>query len=525
MSTLVQSRLPCPSCSSSDGYHRYSDGHGYCFSCETYFRSNQIETIEDLNQYTYEYLPWRGVSKEAFERYDVKTRIGPDGKPIAIGFKYPNGSVKVRYLDRKEFFWEGKPVPGLFGQDRFVLGASKYVSITEGELDAVSLQEAIGGPVVSVQSASSARTDCAALRSWLDTYERIYLVFDADTHGERAAAAVAGLFDPRKIYVVRLDRSLKDANGFVQAGKSDELKKIWWSSRKYKPETIMSTFDEFKAEFTKPIEPAAPFPFPSWNEHLYGIRKGESYLITALEGVGKTAVMHAIEQHLLKETDANVGAIFLEEPKKRHLETIAGLELQAPVHLPTCNISEEEKVAAYEKAIGRDDRLHVYSVFGSDDPDLLLNTIRYLVVGCDCSYILLDHIGMVVSGLGGDNERQALDYIVTQLEMMCVELNFALIFVSHVNDDGLTRGSRMISKIANNRIDLFRDIKANSLNTQIVVSKNRFGHKTGPIRDLVFSPITFMLKEMEDGGYGNQEVKDTGNSLSTEHVSGRLVER
>lgn len=504
----------------------YSDGHGFCFSCESYF-SNKTRKFEDL-AYTYEYLPWRGVSKEAMQRYDVKTKIGPDGKPLAVGYKYPSGSVKVRYLDRKEFAWEGKPVHELFGQDKFIPGASKYVTITEGELDAISLQEVLGGPVVSVQSASSARADCAAVRPWLEAYERIYLCFDGDTHGQRAAGSVASLFDPRKIFLVKLDGALKDANGFVQAGKSEELKKIWWSSKKYKPETIMSHFDEFRTELTKETPPAASFPFPSWNEYLYGIRKGETYLITALEGVGKTEVMHTIEHHLLKETNENVGAIFLEEAKKQHLEKLAGLQLRTPAHLPDSGISQDEKMAAVEALCRNDERLHIYSVFGSDDPDLLLNSIRYLVVGCDCSYILLDHIGMVVSGLAGDNERQALDYLITQLEMMVVELNFALILVSHVNDDGLTRGSRMISKVANNRIDLFRDLKSADeqvkCTTKVVITKNRFGHKTGPISDLVFDPKTFTLKESANGLQDNQG-KRTGTYPVREREGTDLVHK
>jgi len=35
--------------------------------------------------------------------------------------------------------------------------------------------------------------------------------------------------------------------------------------------------------------------------------------------------MHSIEHQLLTETDDAIGAIFLEEPKRRHLQAIAGL--------------------------------------------------------------------------------------------------------------------------------------------------------------------------------------------------------
>ena len=34
--TLIQSNLPCPNCGSHDALALYSDGHTYCFSCETY---------------------------------------------------------------------------------------------------------------------------------------------------------------------------------------------------------------------------------------------------------------------------------------------------------------------------------------------------------------------------------------------------------------------------------------------------------------------------------------------------------
>lgn len=32
---------PCPSCGSSDGLARYSDGHGYCFPCGAYFGADE----------------------------------------------------------------------------------------------------------------------------------------------------------------------------------------------------------------------------------------------------------------------------------------------------------------------------------------------------------------------------------------------------------------------------------------------------------------------------------------------------
>jgi len=117
---------------------------------------------------------------------------------------------------------------------------------------------------------------------------------------------------------------------------------------------------------------------------------------------------------------------------------------------------------------------------------------------------------MVVSGLGGDNERRALDYLSTRLEMLVKELEFALIVVSHVNDEGLTRGSRNISKIADIRIDLTRDIKSSDpiirRTTHLMIAKNRFCGRTGPAGQLLFDPATYTLNE--DLGYGLSPAND-----------------
>jgi twinkle protein len=439
--------------------------------------------------------------------YDIKTKVGADGKPISLGFPYPNGSFKVRQLEKKAFHSVGDiGKAGLFGRNKFGAGSHKYITITEGELDAASLYQVIRSPVVSVHSSSSAGLDCSIDRSYLNSFERIYLAFDNDDQGRDAAAKVAKLFDYNKVWTVKFDR-FKDANGYLEAGQSDELRQVWWNSKKYLPETVISSFHEFKKILDTVDRKGVDYPFPTLNHMTYGIRTGESILITAMEGVGKTELMHAIEYQLLKETDDNVGAIFLEEPKKRHLQSLAGLEIKKPVHLPDGGASSSDIYSALTRVIRGDDRLHVYSHFGSNDPEVLLDTIRFLVTARSCRYILFDHITMAVSGLGGEDERRALDYLSTRLEVLVKELDFALIFVSHVNDNGQTRGSRNISKVADIRIDAYRNLTdPNPVvrnTTNLVISKNRFSGKTGPAGSLLFNPLTYTLTEV-----GCEEIND-----------------
>jgi len=323
---------------------------------------------------------------------------------------------------------------------------------------------------------------------------------------------VTKLFDYSKLYEIKFPGgNRKDANDFVQRGELDQLKALFDNAKKFLPSNIESELRVFKNILFEAPKLGTSYGIPTLDFMTYGIRTGESVLLTAQEGVGKTEVMHKIMYSILKELpDAAVAGIFLEEPKKRLLQALAGIHLNRPVHLPDCGVTDAEIYKAVEAVVKQDDRLHVYSHFGSDDPEHILDTIRFLVSARGCRYVFLDHITMVVSGLGGDNERRALDYLSTRLEMLVKELDFALIVVSHVNDDGLTRGSRNISKIADIRIDLTRDIKSSDpiirRTTNLMIAKNRFCGRTGPAGQLLFDPATYTLNE--DQGYGISAAND-----------------
>ncbi len=447
----------------------------------------------------------RGISTDTMEKYKSLTKVAEDGTPVSIGFPYsPDGNtLKVRNLSKKEFYSVGDMRNAtLFGKSVFPAGSSKYITITEGEFDALAAYQmlASGYPVVSIRSSSSAKSDCQREFEYLNSFERIYLCLDSDEPGQKATKEISRLFDFNKIYHVQLDASLKDPNNYLLEGNSDVFKRTWWNAKRIVPEGILSQLSEFDDIIDHSENKiGVPFPFPTLQEKTYGIRTGETYLFTALEGIGKTEIIRAIEYDLLRTTDSNIGIIHLEEGKDRVLKGLAGYELKTPAHLPDSGVTNDDVKTALHSLIKRDERLHIYSHFGSADPDHILDTIRFLVASCGCQYIFLDHITMVVSGLKEDDERKALDYISTRLAMMVEELDFALIFVSHINDHDQTRGSRNISKVAKTWIKLVRDQNAPTEEerntTQLIIQKNRFGAHTGPAGKVYFDMKTFMVSE------------------------------
>jgi twinkle protein len=499
-------REQCPSCAKEGGDNHednlavYDDGHSFCFKCN-YYQPNKDYALED---FTYEFLPYRGITKGTMEHYNCKTKVAADGSPVSLGFLYPFGSVKVRKVQDKEFYWAGVHKPGLFGTSLFAAGSDKVVTITEGEYDALSYWQVLRTPVVSVQSASSALRDCKSDYAWLNSFERIYLAFDNDAAGREAAGRVAKLFDPNKVFQVKFSNR-KDANEYLQLGEGEELRNIWHNSKRYLPENIISTFSDFRNVLKTPTAPSVPYPFKPLNTMTYGMRTSESVLITAQEGVGKTELMHAILYQLLEHTDDNVACFFIEEPPKDLLRAIGGIKIQAPVHLPGSPYTDDDIATAVEEVLRKDERLFIYSHFGSDDPDVLIDSIRYLVSVCGCRRVLIDHITMAVTGLAGEkDERRALDYLTSRLEMMVVELDFSLIWVSHVNDFNQTRGSRNAAKVSNTIIHCTRDVANGSDIIQLTVIKNRFGQKTGPAGSYRFDPVKRLYLETtgdNDNGY------------------------
>jgi twinkle protein len=519
---LIRSDKPCPDCGASRGLAEYENGT-YCFACNKSTRregnlQREAETRSvPLLQYKeglsnhdqpvdhIDILPERGLTRDTLSFYGIKTGFDRTGERVYTDFPYPNGAFKRRYPP-KRYKTLGEPetrvVPQLFGMDLFPAGCSKAITVCEGEYDAAAVYQMLGKyPAVSVRSSSSALEDCRANQEYLNSFEKVYICFDGDEPGQKAVERVTELFDPQKVYVVKLSTYV-DANEFLVDGAEKEFKHVWWNTQPFVPEGIVSGFDNF-ADILKAGEPkpGLPLPFPLLSEKTYGLHTGNILLFTALEGVGKTEILRAIEHHILLTTQDNIGVIHCEESKARTLQGYAGLEHNTPVHLPGGTVTVPEQIDALGRLIGKKSpRLHLYQHGDSTDPNVILDRIRFLVTGLDCRWVFLDHITHVVTGVEEDKQRQALDYISTKLGLMVEQLDFGLILVSHVDDHNRTRGSRLVSKVAGTRIHLERDllnpIEQFRNTTTMTLYKNRFGAVTGPAGQLRFDPETFTMREL-----------------------------
>ena len=234
-------RGECGSCGSSDGNVHYNDGHAYCYVCETYTppdrRDNVVTPIPtaqnkdmSLSRGQFSAIDDRGISMEAAKAYGITTK---EGKHIYPYYDDDGNHIanKVRYVATKDFHAEGRLSQAtLFGQQLFRKGG-KIITITEGELDAVSVYQMTGNkwPCVSIRrGAGSAVKDAKAQFEFLDSYDTIVICFDNDDVGREAAVSLAQIFEPNKCKIVNL--KAKDASEYLKAGKTAEFVQRWWEA-------------------------------------------------------------------------------------------------------------------------------------------------------------------------------------------------------------------------------------------------------------------------------------------------------
>jgi twinkle protein len=521
MGNWVKTGQPCPCGKSSDALATDSNGDSFCFrgDCGKYFKNGKEQgDYEDLTEsdFRLEALPHRGIKKGTFEKFNVQVKFNKE-QPIEIGFPYPvkDGlSWKVRPWGKKEFFTKGDyKSASLFGKSLFDKGSKRVITLFEGEYDAMSAFEIIGNEsaTVSIRSSTFAKLDCTKEYEYVNSFEKIVVCFDSDLAGQEAAKRVLSLFDFKKTFNLVLDKH-KDCNAYIYDQNEDKeiddrksFYEAWKGVRRHTPDNIISGKEEFRKALESTRESRiTTYPFEELTNKLFGFHRGEVIVIKAMEGQGKTEVFRSFEDHIFKTTKTPVGIIHLEEDNGTTLRGIAAYYEGIPSHLPDSPVSNEEVLDVLDRinATGNneDGRIYLRSAFDVEDEDEFIGGIRFLVSGCGCDVVFLDHISWLATGTDDQDERKKLDRISQRLKLLAKELNFCLVMISHVNDDGKTRGSRNISKVGNTIIEISRNVKSEEeqerLKTYFMIEKARLiGAKEGPAGYALYDPDLCLLKD------------------------------
>lgn len=517
----------CPQCSKMN-LGRWSDGGATCFThdCDYYERkgtgeagSKKPETFRRLEMVgTVDRIPDRGISQATCAKFGVtvEKQAGEVVKHHYPIYDLTNGTIigsKVRICAEKKFYHTGtKEGSGLFGQNT-CRGKGKFITITEGEIDAMAVSEMFDNKwdVVSLtDGAGSAKKGLAAQLEWLEGYDTIVLCFDNDAPGKEAADAVKDLFTPGKVRIV--DLPMKDAGAMLQAGRVRDFTKAWWDAKVYTPDGIVRGEDTWDAIINKRSVKSLPYPWAGLNAMTRGMRPYELVTVTSGTGMGKSQIVRELEHYLLGAQSGNIGILALEEDVARTAMGIMSVEANRLLHL------EEEAPTDslrpfWERTLGTG-RYFLFDHFGSTSSDNLVARVRYMAKGLGCQWVFLDHLSIVVSSQDNGDERKAIDEIMTKLRSLVQETGIGLFLVSHLSrqqgkghEEGCQislnhlRGSQAIAQLSDMVIGLERDQQHEDANirdtTTVRVLKNRYTGETGPCAYLFYDRMTGRMQETE----------------------------
>ncbi len=538
-------RGACPECNSSDGNVRHSEGYSFCFVCKTRFGENmQTETVVPMKREssiktvgTLGAITERGISKETAQKYNTDVKVSGNMNTHHI-YKYfdeggNNIGNKVRNVSTKDMWVEGGMSDALlFGQNIFAPNG-KYITITEGEVDAMSSYELLGSKwaCVSIKTgAGSALRDCKKSFEYLDSFDQIVISFDMDKQGRDASEQVAQLFSPNKCKIMHMEH--KDANEFLQLNKREEFTRAWWNAQPYTPAGIVNLKDLGDALYTEEYCETCSYPWHKLNHKTYGMRTGELVTFTSGAGMGKSSVMRELMYHLLKNTEDNVGIIALEEGIKNTTFNIMSVEANARLYIKEVREKfEQEQLNTWQENTVGTGRFFAFDHFGSMDNDEILSRIRYMAQALDCKWIFLDHLSILVSGQEDTDERKSIDILMTKLRSLVEQTNIGLLLVSHLrrpagdrgHEDGREvslshlRGSASIAHLSDSVIALERDQQAEddvlANTTTVRVLKNRYTGDTGVATHLFYDKDTGRMKEISNP----YDVEDT-STITDEEV-------
>ncbi len=513
----VVARVPCPSCrsrggdKSGDNLVGYSDGHWFCFNCRHSERTGGLSTVTKVTpRMPVKVLEMTGVSGAIRDRNISQSIVEKFGvtleskNGVVIRHHYPyhdvaNGTpigAKVRTVANKQFHVSGTMQgTSLFGQHLWREGG-KYVTITEGELDALAVAEMFDGkwPVVSIKNgAASATRDIKESLEWLESFENVIICFDNDDAGKHAAEAVLPLFSHNKAKVVSLP--LKDAGEMLSAGRVRDFTSAWWDAKPYRPIDVVTFGDAecWEAFVKRGTEEVTPLPdaYGTLNAMMNGgIAGGEVTVIGALTSIGKTTMVFNLLYDMVIQNNKKIGAVFLESDLGETVEKIVSLHSGVNISLIPSDERDNSLYREFYENFDKNEKVHILKHLGISDVDTLFSKMRWMVKGMDCDVLILDPLHAAVRS----DENGTIDAFMDRCLKLAKETGVSIIIVSHMRKPNVKdphdvneydmKGSGSINQIAFNTILLSRDKMAedeytrNSTKVQLVKCRRtgRTGH-------------------------------------------------
>ena len=450
-------------------------------------------------------IPDRGIKEEVCHKYGVRTiqKNGVIDKHLYPYFnqKGDKVAVKVRVVPTKEFFVEGRMKDcQLFGQQLFP-SAGKYITITEGEVDCLSVYQMFGCkyPVVSIPNGATSKKAIQDNYEWLNGFDKIVLCFDGDKVGKASVIETAQMLPPDKVRIVKMPEDLKDANEFLKAGKTTEFVDLWYKAEEYRPEDIVNIGDMFDrlADYRRK-HTYTPTPWEGVNEMISGTRPGQLVILASGTGMGKSAFLKTWMYNFINISTEKIGALFLEENPEDTVISLMSLSAGKNLKRPEVwDAEKQEDLKKYFDSCCVDRRIELFQPVKSTAPDYITEKIRYLAAGRKCKIIFFDHLTYVVDD--SDDVRRDLNRLCKNLHDLCVSLGITVIAACHLRK--ATNGSKTHEEGGRVTLDDLKDSSSIKQLSDVIIGLERNAQDENVVK-----ANTTLMRVLKNRDFGDKGV-------------------
>jgi len=455
------------SCGSSDALQVFQDDHtgvftAYCFACDTYEPHPYTEggkkptkkveksagkirsELEEIFHYPCVDLPDRKLTKESLLYFGIKTGLSEqDGKtPVFHYYPYLKDGEVIGYKARltpKTFWAVGNLKDAeLFGWQQALQTGAKSLYITEGELDAVALYQALKNKargtkyadynpaVVSlIKGGTSAKKDLAKfLPSLSHNFKEIVLVFDQDDAGKAAVKDAIQVIP----YAKTVHLPAKDANECIIKGFEMALCNAVLFKKERPKNTRLVWGWEVEEEARKETKMGLTWPWQGLTDLTRGMRFGETTYLGSGVKMGKTTMVGVIAAHLIIEHGIKVLIAQPEEPVAKSYKLIVGQIAKRVFHDP--NIPFDYPAFDKAKAL-LSPNVRLLDLYQSLDWNTLRGDIQEAVLD-GCQAVFIDPITNLTNGIDAATANTVLQEFAQELAFMAKDLGIMVFMFCHL---------------------------------------------------------------------------------------------
>lgn len=319
----------------------------------------------------------------------------------------------------------------LFGMHLYQPNDNVFVTITEGQLDCLSVSQCFDCkyPVVSLPNGvSAAKNVLEKNKQWLDGFKYVVLAFDNDKPGRKAIEECIEVLEPGKVRVVNWGK-YKDANEALIDGQEAFIRDAVYRASVYSPEAI-KVGDSLIPYLQNYRRETTPWPWGKLNELIGEIEMSRVYLFVSRPGVGKTELAQGLINHYVKNKQT-VGLIPLEQPLsevilKTHDKSYGTKFYEIRNEVLSDDIIKQCKENVLDHLV-----LYDVNIYGSSLKEMKAN-IPHMARGFGCKVIIYDNLSFS-AGANGENDWKLVDETVIMLKSLAVKYNFAFIIIGHLN--------------------------------------------------------------------------------------------